>query len=121
MAEITAGMVKALREKTDAPMMECKKALSEAAGDMDRAEELLRVKLGNKASKAASRVTAEGIVGIVIEGRVDGQSEFCFAGFSRLDARIDRRAALAKQDGKAQRKHHAPVCSFVQFGQKFFQ
>ena len=70
MAEITAGMVKALREKTDAPMMECKKALSEAAGDMDKAEELLRVKLGNKASKAASRVTAEGIVAIVIEGRV---------------------------------------------------
>ncbi len=70
MAEITAGMVKALREKTDAPMMECKKALAEAAGDMDKAEELLRVKLGNKASKAASRVTAEGIVGIVIEGKV---------------------------------------------------
>ncbi len=70
MAEITAGMVKTLREKTDAPMMECKKALSEAAGDMDKAEELLRVKLGNKASKAASRVTAEGIVAIVIEGKV---------------------------------------------------
>ena len=70
MAEITAGMVKALREKTDAPMMECKKALSEAAGDMDKAEELLRVKLGNKASKAASRVTAEGIVGIVVEDKV---------------------------------------------------
>ncbi|MGI9026140.1 MAG: translation elongation factor Ts [Burkholderiaceae bacterium] len=70
MAEITAGMVKTLREKTDAPMMECKKALSEAAGDMDKAEELLRIKLGNKASKAASRVTAEGIVAIVIEGKV---------------------------------------------------
>ncbi len=70
MAEITAGMVKALREKTDAPLMECKKALSEAAGDMDKAEELLRVKLGNKASKAASRVTAEGIVGIVVEDKV---------------------------------------------------
>ena len=70
MAEITAAMVKGLREKTDAPMMECKKALSEAAGDMDKAEELLRVKLGNKASKAASRVTAEGIVGIVVEGKV---------------------------------------------------
>jgi elongation factor Ts len=62
MAEITAGMVKALREKTDAPMMECKKALTEADGDMAKAEELLRVKLGSKASKAASRVTAEGIV-----------------------------------------------------------
>ena len=66
MAEITASMVKELREKTDAPMMECKKALSEAAGDLAKAEEILRVKLGNKASKAATRVTAEGIVGIYI-------------------------------------------------------
>ena len=62
MAAITASMVAELRAKTDAPMMECKKALTEAEGDMERAEELLRVKLGNKASKAASRVTAEGIV-----------------------------------------------------------
>ena len=62
MAEITAGMVKELREKTDAPMMECKKALTEASGDMSKAEEILRVKLGNKASKAASRVAAEGVV-----------------------------------------------------------
>jgi len=68
MAEITASMVKELREKTDAPMMECKKALSEAAGDMAKAEEILRVKLGNKASKAAARVTAEGIVGIYLSG-----------------------------------------------------
>ena len=64
MAEITASMVKELREKTDAPMMECKKALNEAEGDMAKAEEILRVKLGNKASKAATRVAAEGIVGI---------------------------------------------------------
>jgi elongation factor Ts len=62
MAEITASMVKELRERTDAPMMECKKALAEAGGDMARAEEILRVKLGNKASKAAGRVAAEGIV-----------------------------------------------------------
>ena len=62
MAEITASMVKDLREKTDAPMMECKKALSEAGGDMGKAEEILRVKLGNKATKAASRVAAEGVV-----------------------------------------------------------
>lgn len=67
MAEITAAMVKVLREKTDAPMMECKKALTEAAGDMDKAEEILRVKLGSKASKASSRVTAEGLVGIYID------------------------------------------------------
>ncbi|MDY0073036.1 MAG: translation elongation factor Ts [Thauera sp.] len=66
MAEITASMVKELREKTDAPMMECKKALTEAGGDIAKAEELLRVKLGNKASKAAARVTAEGVVGISI-------------------------------------------------------
>jgi elongation factor Ts len=66
MAEITASMVKELREKTDAPMMECKKALTEAAGDMDKAEEILRVKLGNKATKAASRVAAEGVVAINI-------------------------------------------------------
>lgn len=66
MAEITASMVKELREKTDAPMMECKKALVEANGDMAQAEELLRVKLGSKASKAASRVTAEGLVGVAI-------------------------------------------------------
>ncbi|KND56164.1 Translation elongation factor Ts [Candidatus Paraburkholderia kirkii] len=59
-----------LRAKTDAPMMECKKALTEADGDMARAEELLRVKLGNKASKAASRVTAEGIVVAHVEGGV---------------------------------------------------
>ncbi len=68
MAEITAGMVKELREKTDAPMMECKRALTEAAGDMERAEEILRVKLGSKASKAASRVAAEGVVAIYISG-----------------------------------------------------
>lgn len=66
MAEITAGMVKELREKTDAPMMECKKALTEAGGDLAKAEEILRVKLGNKASKAAARVTAEGVVGLFL-------------------------------------------------------
>jgi len=59
-------MVKELRERTDAPMMECKKALAEAGGDMAKAEEILRVKLGNKASKAASRIAAEGIVGISV-------------------------------------------------------
>lgn len=66
MAEITATLVKELREKTDAPMMECKKALTEAEGDLARAEEILRVKLGNKASKAAARVTAEGLIGLFI-------------------------------------------------------
>ena len=66
MAAITASMVGELRAKTDAPMMECKKALTEADGDLVKAEEILRVKLGNKAGKAASRVTAEGIVATYI-------------------------------------------------------
>ena len=68
MAAITASMVAELRAKTDAPMMECKKALTEAGGDAARAEEILRVRLGNKASKAASRVTAEGVVAATVGG-----------------------------------------------------
>lgn len=67
MAVITAAMVKELRVKTDAPMMECKKALTEADGNMAQAEEILRVKLGNKATKAASRITADGVVAIYID------------------------------------------------------
>ena len=70
MTAITASMVAELRGKTDAPMMECKRALTEAAGDMVKAEELLRVKLGSKAGKAASRVTAEGVVTSHIDGNV---------------------------------------------------
>ena len=66
MAEITASMVRDLREKTDAPMMDCKKALTEADGDIARAEEILRVKFGSKASKAAGRIAAEGVVGIAL-------------------------------------------------------
>jgi len=68
MAAITASMVAELRAKTDAPMMECKKALTEAEGNLDKAEELLRVKLGNKAGKAAARITAEGVVASYIDG-----------------------------------------------------
>jgi len=70
MAAITASMVAELRAKTDAPMMECKKALTEAGGDMAKAEEVLRVKLGTKAGKAASRVTAEGVVAAATVGGV---------------------------------------------------
>jgi len=66
MPEVTANMVRELREKTDAPMMECKKALTEAAGDLEKAEEILRVRLGNKATKAAGRVAAEGVVAAYI-------------------------------------------------------
>ena len=68
MAVISASVVAELRAKTDAPMMECKKALIEADGNMEKAEELLRIKLGNKAGKAASRVTAEGVVTAFIDG-----------------------------------------------------
>ena len=67
---ITASMVAELRAKTDAPMMECKKALTEADGNMEKAEEILRVKLGSKAGKAASRVTAEGVVAASVSGNV---------------------------------------------------
>jgi len=75
MAAITASMVAELRGKTDAPMMECKKALTEADGDMAKAEEILRVKLGTKAGKAASRVTAEGVVASCVQGNVGAMIE----------------------------------------------
>lgn len=68
MAAITASMVAELRAKTDAPMMECKKALTEAEGNLEKAEEILRVKLGNKAGKAAARITAEGVVAAAVDG-----------------------------------------------------
>lgn len=72
---ITASMVAELRGKTDAPMMECKKALTEANGDMSKAEEILRVKLGSKAGKAASRITAEGVVTAYVDGNSAGMIE----------------------------------------------
>ncbi|MBS7351206.1 MAG: elongation factor Ts [Comamonas sp.] len=75
MAAITASMVGELRAKTDAPMMECKKALTEAGGDMAKAEELLRVKLGTKAGKAAARITAEGVVACYVDGGVGALME----------------------------------------------
>lgn len=75
MAAITASMVAELRGKTDAPMMECKRALTEAEGDMAKAEELLRVKLGSKAGKAAARITAEGVVAVSIDASVGAMIE----------------------------------------------
>ena len=75
MTAITASMVADLRAKTDAPMMECKKALTEAQGDMAKAEEILRVKLGSKAGKAAARVTAEGAVSSFIAGNAGAMIE----------------------------------------------
>jgi len=96
MAEITAGMVKELREKTDAPMMECKKALTEAEGDLAKAEEILRVKLGNKATKAATRVAAEGVVGMYMSA--DGKLGAVVEVNSETDfvAKNDEFIALAK-------------------------
>ena len=72
---ISASMVAELRAKTDAPMMECKKALTEADGDMAKAEELLRVKLGTKAGKAASRITAEGVITASVAGQLGAMIE----------------------------------------------
>ena len=69
MAEITAGLVKELRELTGLGMMECKKALAEAGGDLKKAEELLRIQSGAKASKAAGRVAAEGVIGAYVAPR----------------------------------------------------
>ena len=75
MAAITAALVAELRGKTDAPMMECKRALTEADGNMEKAEEILRVKLGSKAGKAASRITAEGVVTVSVAGDVGAMLE----------------------------------------------
>ena len=94
MPAITASMVGELRAKTDAPMMECKKALTEAEGDMERAEELLRVKLGSKAGKAASRITAEGVVSVALVGNAGALVEVnCETDFT---SKNDMFLALAK-------------------------
>ncbi len=97
MAAITASMVAELRGRTDAPMMECKKALTEAEGDMARAEEILRVKLGNKAGKAASRITAEGVIAASSNGAVGALIEVnCETDFvSKNDAFLAFANALA--------------------------
>ena len=106
MAAITASMVAELRGKTDAPMMECKKALTEAGGDMVKAEELLRVKLGTKAGKAASRGTAEGVVASFIEGstgaliEVNCETDFVTKNDSFL-ALANAAARLVAQQGPA--------------------
>jgi len=96
MAAITASMVSELRGKTDAPMMECKKALTEADGDMAKAEEILRVKLGNKATKAATRIAAEGVVGLYLSA--DGKLGALVEVNSETDfvAKNDEFIALAK-------------------------
>ena len=98
MAAITASMVAELRAKTDAPMMECKKALTEADGDMAKAEELLRVKLGTKAGKAASRVTAEGVIAAHVAGDKGAMLEVnCETDFvTKNDMFLNLAAAAAK-------------------------
>ncbi len=104
MAAITASMVAELRAKTDAPMMECKKALTEADGDMAKAEELLRVKLGTKAGKAAARVTAEGVVAAYVEGGVGALIEVN----SETDfvSKNDSFVAMAKAAAELVAKHN---------------
>ena len=104
MAAITASMVAELRGKTDAPMMECKKALTEADGDMVKAEELLRVKLGSKAGKAAARITAEGVVSVATEGAVSAMIEVnCETDFVTKN---DSFLALAKAAASLVAKHN---------------
>lgn len=103
---ITASMVKELRQRTDAPMMDCKKALTEAEGEMDRAEEILRVRFGNKASKAAGRVAAEGVVGIHISAdgksgamiEVNSETDFCAKNEEFLKFTADLAEAVAGSD-----------------------
>jgi len=101
MADITAGMVKELRERTGLGMMECKKALEEAAGDMKKAEDLLRIKSGAKAGKMAGRVAAEGAIGVYVSAdaklgalvEVNCETDFVakdvnFAGFVKSAAEL---------------------------------
>ncbi len=104
MAAITASMVGELRAKTDAPMMECKKALTEAGGDMEKAEELLRVKLGSKAGKAASRITAEGVIVAAVAGNAGALVEInCETDFT---SKNDMFLALANACAKLVAEHN---------------
>ena len=105
MAEITAGLVKELREMTGLGMMECKKALAEADGDIKKAEELLRIKSGAKASKAAGRVAAEGVVGVYVaaDGKTGALVELnCETDFvAKNDDFLAFAQSLAEQAAKA--------------------
>ncbi|HUR90334.1 MAG TPA: translation elongation factor Ts [Ramlibacter sp.] len=121
MAAITASMVAELRGKTDAPMMECKKALTEAEGNFEKAEEILRVKLGNKAGKASSRVTAEGVVTAYIDGTtgalLETNSETDFV------AKNDSFLALAKAAAELVARHNpadVAALSALQYSQDGF-
>ena len=114
MADITAGMVKELRERTGLGMMECKKALEEAGGDMKKAEDLLRIKSGAKAGKMAGRVAAEGAIGVYVSGdgklgalvEVNCETDFVakdanFAGFVKSVAGLAATKGIADVDALA--------------------
>src|SRR5258708_34446715 len=100
MGEITAGMVRELRDKTDAPMMECKKALVEAGGNPAKAEELLRIRLGNKAAKAATRTAAEGVVAVY--GAPDARTGAIVEGNCETDFVAKNEGFLKSAAGRAQ-------------------
>jgi elongation factor Ts len=131
MAEISAGLVKELRELTGLGMMECKKALSESGGDIKKAEELLRIKSGAKANKAASRIAAEGVIGawLAADGKVgalvelNSETDFVaknddFVEFSRQlaelvatrnPANVDELASIDTTAGKVESRRQALV------------
>ena len=111
MADITAGMVKELRERTGLGMMECKKALEESGGDTKKAEDLLRIKSGAKAGKMAGRVAAEGAIGVYVSGdgklgslvEVNCETDFVakdanFAGFVKSVAELAATKAITDAD-----------------------
>jgi elongation factor Ts len=115
MAEITASMVKELRSRTGLGMMECKKALEEAGGDMNKAEDLLRIRSGAKASKVAGRVAAEGTIGIHLSGdrklgalvEVNCETDFVakdqnFAGFAKAVAELAAAGNITDVEALAQ-------------------
>ncbi len=114
MAEITAAMVKELREKTDAGMMDCKRALQETGGDLEKAADWLREKGISKAAKKAGRVAAEGLVGIAAQGKsaaiveVNSETDFV-ARNEQFQAAVRGIAAAAlKVDGDVEKLAHAP-------------
>src|SRR3954471_12064612 len=114
MADITAGMVKELRERTGLGMMECKRALEEAGGDTKKAEDLLRIKSGAKAGKMAGRVAAEGAIGVYVSGdaklgalvEINCETDFVakdanFAGFVKSVAALAASKGVADVDALA--------------------
>jgi elongation factor Ts len=105
MADISASMVKELRERTGLGMMECKRALEEAGGDMRKAEDLLRIKSGAKASKVAGRVAAEGAIAahVAADGSTGALVEVnCETDFVAKDSNFTAFAASVAQTAVAQ-------------------